>query len=155
VASISEIIGAQVRSAAGEKCEYCRTSSRVTGIPLVIDHVIPISAGGGNERENLAAACYRCNEFKGAKTHGNDPVTGEIVPLFNPYRQRWSEHFIWGNGERIPKHERLSECGEESTHIVGVTPTGRATVIALRLNNEYVVEARMLWISYDWHPPRD
>ena len=140
MASISEKIREQVRSEAREKCEYCRTSSRVTGIPLVIDHIIPLSAGGDNERENLAASCYRCNEFKGAKTHGNDPVTGEIVPLFNPSRQRWSEHFIWGNG---------------GTHIVGVTPTGRATAIALRLNNEYVVEARMLWISYDWHPPRD
>lgn len=140
MASISEKIREQLRSAAGEKCEYCRTSSRVTGIPLVIDHIIPISAGGGNERENLAAACYRCNEFKGAKTHGNDPVTGEIVSLFNPYRQKWAEHFRWANG---------------GTHIVGVTPTGRATVIALRLNNEYVVEARILWISHDWHPPRD
>lgn len=33
------------------------------------------------------------------------------------------------------------------------TSTGRATVIALRLNNDYVVEARALWIESNWHPP--
>lgn len=31
---------------------------------------------------------------------------------------------------------------------------GRATVLALRLNNEYVVESRLLWTAYGWHPPQ-
>jgi hypothetical protein len=34
-----------------------------------------------------------------------------------------------------------------------LTATGRATVRALRLNNEYVVEARALWMARQWHPP--
>jgi len=109
-------------------------------MPLVIDHIVPRSAGGSDERENLAAACYRCNEFKGTKTHAVDPATGELVSLFNPRTQKWHEHFVWANG---------------GLHIVGLTPTGRATVVALRLNNEYVVEARALWIARDWHPPED
>jgi hypothetical protein len=49
-------------------------------------------------------------------------------------------YFAWANG---------------GTHIVGLTPTGRATVLALRFNNEYVVEARTLWIAKEWHPPSD
>lgn len=48
------------------------------------------------------------------------------------------DHFAWANG---------------GTHIVGLTPTGRATVLALRLNNDLVVEARILWIARQWHPP--
>ncbi len=44
-----------------------------------------------DERENLAAACYRCNEFKGAKTEGIDPATGVLVPLFNPRLQIWKK----------------------------------------------------------------
>jgi hypothetical protein len=39
--------------------------------------------------------------------------------------------------------------------VVGLTPIGRTTVIALRLNNELLVEARVLWITWEWHPPRD
>ena len=137
---ISEAVRQQIFAEADHRCEYCRTSRRLIGIPLVIDHIIPRSAGGGNERENLAAACYRCNEFKGAKTRAIDHVTGEPVPLFNPRTQVWREHFAWANG---------------GTHIVGLTPTGRANVVALRLNNDYIVEARALWITRGWHPPAD
>lgn len=63
-----------------------------------MDHVVPRSLGGGDERSNLAAACYRCNEYKGAKTHGQDPETGQLVTLFNPRQQIWSSAFQWGNG---------------------------------------------------------
>jgi 5-methylcytosine-specific restriction endonuclease McrA len=52
---------------------------------------LPSSLGGNDERENLAACCYRCNEFKGAKITANDPVTNESVSLFNARLQRWLE----------------------------------------------------------------
>jgi hypothetical protein len=63
-----------------------------------------------------------------------------LVPLFHPRTQLWHEHSAWANG---------------GAHIVGLTPTGRATVVALRLDNEYVVEARALWIAREWHPPAE
>jgi 5-methylcytosine-specific restriction endonuclease McrA len=50
----------------------------------VMEHVLPRSLGGTDCRENLAASCYRCNEFKGAKTHATDPDTEQLVELFNP-----------------------------------------------------------------------
>jgi hypothetical protein len=135
---INEATRQQIFADANHRCEYCRTSRRVMGMPLVIDHIIPRSLGGGDEPDNLAAACYRCNEFKRAKTHDLDPTTGELAPLFHPRQQVWLEHFQWVNG---------------GLHIAGITPTGRVTVVALRLNNEYVVEARALWIAREWHPP--
>jgi hypothetical protein len=46
-------------------------------------------------------------------------------------------------------------CANGGMHLVGLTPTGCATVRALRLNNEYVVEARALWIARQWHPPAE
>jgi hypothetical protein len=61
-----------------------------------------------------------------------------LAPLFHPRRDVWAEHFAWANG---------------GTHVIGLTPIGRATVLALRMNNEYVVEARRLWIARQWHPP--
>lgn len=105
-----------------------------------MDHVFPRSLGGNDDCDNLAAACYRCNEFKGAKTSALDPKTQEFVALFNPRIEVWTEHFVWGNG---------------GTHVMGLTPIGRATTIALRLNNENVVLARSIWIGFGWHPPTE
>jgi len=112
----------------------------VIGMPLVVDHVVPRSQGGRDRSDNWCAACYRCNEFKSNRMHAPDPATGKLAPLFHPRQQRWNEHFAWANG---------------GTHVVGLSPTGRATVIALRLNNEYLVEARVLWIAWHWHPPEE
>lgn len=137
---ISKSIRQQVIKDAGSRCEYCRTSSRLTGMPLVMDHIIPISLGGSDERNNLCASCYRCNEFKGAKITASDPVTNKLISLFNPRQQKWLYHFNWANG---------------GTHIIGITTTGRATVLALRLNNENIVQARAIWIGLNWHPPQD
>lgn len=103
-----------------------------------MEHIFPRVLGGTDDRENLAASCYRCNEFKGAKTHAIDPKTGQFVPLFNSQIQAWTEHFEWVNG---------------GTHIAGRSPIGRTTVLALRLNNDNIVQARSIWIDVGWHPP--
>ena len=44
---------------------------------------------------------------------------------------------------------------ENGTQIIGLTAIGRATVVALRLNNEEIVGARWLWAQAGWHPPDD
>ena len=119
--TIDRTIRQQVTEAANYRCEYCKSSARLTGIPLVMEHILPRSLEGTDELSNLAASCYRCNEFKGAKTEATDPQTQQLVPLFNPRLQNWSTHFAWQSG---------------GTHIIGSTPIGRATVIALRLNND-------------------
>jgi len=136
--SVSPSIRQQVISDANQCCEYCQTQQRLIGMPLVIDHIIPHSMGGSSDRANLAASCYRCNEFKGAKTTAVDRLTDESVPLYNPRQQIWAEHFAWI---------------ETGTQISGLTATGRATVDALKLNNEYVLESRQIWVTENWHPP--
>jgi len=83
----------QVSQDAQYRCGYCRTSQRVVGGPMVVDHLIPVSRGGPTTRENLWLACRRCNEFKGARTEAVDEQTGEAVKLFNPRTQSWSVHF--------------------------------------------------------------
>lgn len=109
-------------------------------MPMVIDHIVPQTAGGLTEEENLWPACNRCNEFKGAQTHAPDPETLETVALFHPRKQVWHEHFAWS---------------EDGTEIVGLTPCGRATVTALKMNNPEIVVARRLWVSAGWWPPQD
>jgi HNH endonuclease len=138
--TISAQLRQQIIAAADYRCEYCKSSSRLTGTPLVMEHIFPRSLGGTDDQENLAASCYRCNEFKGAKTHAIDPDTDQLVELFNPRIQVWTEHFVWENN---------------GTLVTGLTNIGRATVIALRLNNETIVEARAFWIEAGWHPPTE
>ncbi len=136
--AISDSLRQQVMQRAEFRCEYCKTSVRITGTPLVVEHVYPRSLGGSDSADNLAAACYRCNEFKGARIQTIDPESGQLVSLFHPRTQVWMEHFAWANG---------------GVYVVGLTGMGRATVMALRMNNENVVNARALWVLSGWHPP--
>jgi hypothetical protein len=42
-------------------CHYCHR----TGVPLEVDHVVPLYKGGTNDESNLVAACHDCNHSKG------------------------------------------------------------------------------------------
>jgi len=138
--SIPPNLRRQVAKDAGHRCGYCLSDEALTGLPLSIDHIVPVAAGGPSIRENLWLACRPCNEFKGAQTHAEDPETGETAPLFNPRTQDWHAHFAWN---------------DDKTHIIGLTPTGRATVMALQLNRSILVKARRRWVMAGWHPPRE
>ncbi|HEJ7884123.1 TPA: HNH endonuclease [Serratia liquefaciens] len=43
------------------KCKHCNTNDDLT-----IDHIYPVSKGGGSEDENLQTLCIHCNRAKGA-----------------------------------------------------------------------------------------
>ena len=48
------------------KCVYCgRDLDEQT---VTRDHVMPVSAGGSNGKENIVAACFQCNRDKGDRT---------------------------------------------------------------------------------------
>jgi hypothetical protein len=130
----------RVHAEASYRCSYCLTQQDVIGMELHIDHITPESAGGKSDPQNLWLACSECNLHKGAQTHSLDPESGERVSLFHPRLQRWDEHFRWS---------------EDGTEILGTSPTGRATVLALRLNQPFMVRARRRWVMVGWHPPKD
>lgn len=130
----------RVAASARYRCGYCQTQQDVIGMPLHIEHIIPEAAGGSSEIENLWLACPLCNNYKGAQTHAPDPASGERVPLFNPRTHAWHEHFRWS---------------DDNVEIIGLTPTGRATVAALKLNRPPLLRARRRWVKVGWHPPAD
>ncbi|MGE0127107.1 MAG: HNH endonuclease [Blastocatellales bacterium] len=130
----------QVAEAARHRCGYCLSAQRyVMGI-LEIEHIISLALGGASDESNLWLACGFCNRFKGTQISAVDPASGERVPLFNPRTQKWSEHFQWD---------------EAGVLIIGITAIGRATVVALQLNNELAVRVRGHWVRAGWHPPTD
>ena len=135
---LPESLRLQIETADRQRCCYCLTSEANSGIPMTYDHIQPRSKGGDTSFENICLACRSCNEFKGNLTQAIDPVTAELVPLFHPRRQQWSEHFIWS---------------ADGTRIEGLTVIGRATVVALRMNHPVIIGARRRWVSSGWHPP--
>ena len=65
-------------------CEYCRSQSKYSIDPLVMEHIQPISRGGKTIAENLALSCQTCNNYKYTKTEALDPVTNLMALLFHP-----------------------------------------------------------------------
>lgn len=135
---IAKDLRQRVAAAAHDRCGYCQTQQVVVGYALHIDHILPEAVGGPSTEDNLWLACSVCNNSKGAKTHALDSVTQTRVLLFNPRTMGWAEHFAWK---------------ADGTLMEGLTPTGRATIQALKLNSPLRVQARQLWVSVGWHPP--
>ena len=125
---------------AGGCCEYCCSQARFSPDPFSIEHIRPRSKGGTDEDDNLALACQGCNNRKYTHVEARDPVSGNLVSLYDPRRQRWADHFSWN---------------ENFTLVIGLTPTGRATVELLKLNREGVVNLRRVLCTIEQHPPRD
>jgi|SRR5579859_4239021 len=125
---------------ARHRCGYCLTPEKITGTPMDVEHLFPESRGGVTEEDNLWLACSGCNDHKGDRIEAPDPLTSEVVRLFNPRYQRWSEHFAW-----TPEGDRM----------LGLTPVGRATVIALKLKRAILVDTRRVWVAAGLHPPKD
>lgn len=137
---ISAKLREKIIKIAENRCGYCRTPQDLVPIPFEIEHILPKAAGGTDDEDNLWLSCGVCNSFKHAKTHAIDPQTKEDIRLFNPRRQIWNEHF---------------EFSENKSEISGKTACGRATIIALKMNNERAVKMRKLWASVGWFPPKD
>jgi HNH endonuclease len=119
-------------------CEYCRTQARYSADSLTVDHITPRSLGGSTTPENLALCCHGCNQHKSKRTAAPDPVTEALVSLFHPRQQRWDAHFAWN---------------DDFTLILGLTPTGRATIVALQLNRPGLVNLRRVLYAIGEHPP--
>ena len=138
-ARVSTELRALVMERARGCCEYCRSQTRFATQAFSVEHVVPRNRGGDSIEANLALSCQGCNNHKYNKTEGVDPISGATVALFHPRSDQWSAHFAWSH---------------DATHVLGLTPTGRATVTALRLNREGLVNLRRVLYAAGEHPPR-
>lgn len=76
------------------RCEYCQSRADYTTEPFAVEHIIPVSRGGSSELDNLAFSCSGCNGHKYNKMEAPDRTDRTLVPLYNPRRQRWQDHFV-------------------------------------------------------------
>lgn len=125
-----------VTARAAGRCEYCRMHQSLQGATFHVEHITPKAAGGTDDPDNLAIACPGCNLAKSDRTTVPDPESGANVPLFHPRADRWDDHFAW-----------------EDRQLVGLTPTGRATVAALNLNHARRLMVRRAEEWFELFPP--
>lgn len=135
---VSAQLRREVIARARSLCEYCFSPVSHAVSSFAIEHIIPVDKGGETSSHNLALSCQGCNSHKYIKTEANDPLTKQTVPLFHPRRQNWPEHFA---------------RNRDFTLIVGLTPTGRVSILALQLNRLGVVNLRRLLYGAGKHPP--
>jgi hypothetical protein len=123
--SQADDLASQVRSRANQQCEYCLMHQALQGATFHVEHVTPRAKGGSTTLENLALACPSCNLHKSDNTTAKESQKAVSVALFNPRTQHW------------PKHFRFNVY-----HIEGLTDVGRATVVALHLNDHRRIQIR-------------
>jgi hypothetical protein len=124
-----------VAERAGFRCEYCLLSEDDSFSGHQIDHILSLKHGGSPNESNLAYSCVRCNAWKGTDIAAIDAVTGKLVPLFDPRRNHWEDHF------------RL-----DGLIIEPLTAEGRVTARLLRLNIEQRIVERRLLIAIGRYP---
>lgn len=123
--TLTNRIKQSVRKHANNRCEYCLKPSLVCDVNHQIDHIISKRHKGSDELDNLALACFECNNAKGADVGAYDPITNLLMPFYNPRRQNWNDHF-----------ELIDYI------IIGKTPNGRATVEFLNINTQEQISVR-------------
>jgi len=128
----------QVRARANDCCEYCQLPQVCSALPHELDHIRARKHRGQTSLENLCWACAYCNSAKGPNLSGYDEATDELVALFNPRTDVWTEHFEW-----------------KGAVLVGKTPIGRATIDVLQINRpEQVEHLRLFMLAGVFRVPR-
>jgi HNH endonuclease len=122
----------QVRLRAKDRCEYCRLSQVHAPVPQFhVEHIRPRKHGGTDAYENLCLACNHCNLHKASNLTGIDPLRGSVTRLFDPRKDRWSDHFYF-----------------HAARIVGRTDVGRTTVRVLAMNDSERLELRRQLLEF-------
>jgi HNH endonuclease. len=90
-AALEELVPRRARF----RFEYCLLPQALISTPFQFDHIIAQFHDGPTTAENLAFACFHCNNFKGTNLAGVDPDTGKVVRLFHPRTDLYQENFRW------------------------------------------------------------
>ena len=136
---ISDELRRMVEERAAYRCEYCLTPMETSTQRFEVEHIIPVSKKGLTSLHNLALSCRGCNSFKYIRTEAVDDISGKKVPLYNPRANHREAHFAWD---------------KNPLYLKGLTPKGRATIIALKLNRPQLISVRSILQQIHKHPPR-
>lgn len=110
-------------------CKYCQLPQPFSETTHEKDHIIAEKHRGQTTLNNLALACFACNNHKGPNIAGIDPLTGNTFRLYHPRVDVWHQHFRWNGG-----------------YLEGLKDIGRVTILVLEINLHHRVLHRFsLW----------
>jgi hypothetical protein len=132
---MSDTLKTLVRLRSKARCEYCRMPEGRDFLDFELDHIIAQKHRGETSLENLAFACFHCNSHKGPNLAGFDTISGRVVRLFHPRKDRWNQHFSW-----------------DGPMLLGKTAIGRVTIDVLNINDLEFVDFRELLIQESQFP---
>jgi HNH endonuclease len=128
---ISKKLHKLIVTRANNRCEYCRYPFNDGWSVFHIEHIISLKHGGLTVENNLAFACLVCNMHKGSDIATILQPDTEVVRLFHPRKDNWTEHFeIAQTGEIVPK-----------------TNVGEATIKLLCMNSHDSIDERRILIQ--------
>jgi 5-methylcytosine-specific restriction endonuclease McrA len=78
-------------------CQYCGAQE----VPLTLDHIMPVSRGGGDDWLNLVCSCVPCNNKKGSRT----PPEAGMSLRQSPYRPRYTPYISFPKFVAGVRHE--------------------------------------------------
>lgn len=99
-------------------------------VSFQVDHIIAVKHGGSDEIDNLALSCIHCNQHKGSDLSSYDFRSEEIIPLFNPRKHHWRDHFHYDNERIVP-----------------ITQIGYVTVNLLQMNHQERLNERFILLE--------
>ncbi len=100
-----------------------------------MDHIFPVKHGGPTTLENLAYTYVICNRHKGSNIATSEYLSETLVPLFNPRKDLWTDHFKIHDGS-----------------IAGKTEVGKGKVKVLELNDIDRISERRIQIQSGSYP---
>ena len=115
----------QIRRRFEFRCGYCGVTEVDTGGELTVDHFQPVSAGGGEDDDNLIYACWRCNGYKSD---------------FWPVASRHEYRILHPLRDDVAAHIREDP---ETGRLEPLTETGRAHIELLHLNRSLLIAHRL------------
>ncbi len=133
---ISTALRSSVAKRAQFRCEYCLLSEEDAFLPFHIDHIISTKHGGANSFSNMAYSCPHCNQHKGTDIATFLESSNDLIRLFDPRNDQWSNHFTTDEGK-----------------VLGITKIGKATVKLLKLNDRNRLMLRNLLAKAGRYPP--
>lgn len=80
-------------------CQYCGCSCH--GRNKTIDHILPVSRGGGTSYLNCVTACLECNQKKGSKT----PAEAGMTLLRKPSNVLYKDVLFFVGADLMKKFE--------------------------------------------------
>jgi hypothetical protein len=122
---------------AHRRCEYCLIREEDTAFRPQVDHIVSRKHGGNSLTENLAYACVLCNRRKSGDVASIDETSGQLVRLFHPRQDLWTDHFqIAGNSIRA-----ITDVGAATSKLLHFNvPERRAERALLQTLGSYPTE---------------